>query len=43
MPGGASLPSGIPYYGLRAPLHVLTLCNVVLGFVSLKRGVFDEA
>ena len=35
-----SSPSSIPYYGLRAPLHVLTLCNIVLGFVSLKRGMF---
>ena len=43
MPEGTSLPSGIPYYGLCAPLHVLTLCNVVLSFVSLKRGVFGEA
>ena len=35
---GASLPSGIPYYSM--PVHVLTLCNVVLGFVSSKHGVF---
>ena len=25
VPEGASLPSGIPYYGLHAPLHVLNI------------------
>ena len=43
VPKGASLPTGIPYYGLCAPLHMLTLCNIELASVSLKHGVFGEA
>ena len=40
MPEGAFLHRGILYKCLRAPVHVLMLCNVVRGFVSLKRSVF---